>query len=141
MIMQVHKFEPLSEGSISDFTLWFGPIPIHWVAVHSNVDFPHGFTDTQQQGPMKSWSHTHTFTAESDHVSRVSEHVEYAYRSGWAGLAPFPEGSEVLSARVLAGELPSGATRSTVESGIGTWAGATVAAFARATSTGPVSAN
>ena len=86
MLMQVHRFEPLSEGSVSDFTLWLGPVPFHWIAIHSNVDFPHGFTDTQQQGPMKYWAHTHTFTAESEQVSRVSEHIEYEYRSGLPGL-------------------------------------------------------
>jgi ligand-binding SRPBCC domain-containing protein len=86
MIMQVHRFEPLSEGSVSDFTLWLGPVPIHWIAIHSNVDFPRGFTDSQQQGPMKYWSHTHTFSAENERVSRVSEHIEYEHRSGLPGL-------------------------------------------------------
>jgi hypothetical protein len=43
--------EPLAEGSISDFTLWFGPLPIRWTARHSHIDPLHGFTDTQVRGP------------------------------------------------------------------------------------------
>ena len=62
MIMQVHKFEPLAEGSIGEFTMWMGPIPVRWKAVHSDVS-PAGFTDTQEAGPMKFWKHTHRFKA------------------------------------------------------------------------------
>jgi len=86
IIMQVHKFEPLGEGSISDFTLWLGPLPVHWVAVHSNVDFSRGFTDTQQQGPFQVWRHTHTFTPEDENITRMSEHIEYEHFPGWRGL-------------------------------------------------------
>jgi len=86
IIVQIHEFEPLAEGSVSDFTLWIGPLPVHWVAVHSNVDSTRGFTDTQQQGPFKRWAHTHTFTAEGQNQSCVSEHIEYEHHSGWRGL-------------------------------------------------------
>ena len=30
---QIHDYEPLGEGSMADFTLWFGPFPIHWVCL------------------------------------------------------------------------------------------------------------
>ena len=46
MIMQVHRFDPLAEGSIGEFTMWMGPIPVHWKAEHSGVTSS-GFTDTQ----------------------------------------------------------------------------------------------
>ena len=82
---QIHGFEPLAEGSKADFTLWFGPLPIHWQAVHSNVD-ENGFTDTQARGPLKRWQHTHRFTAVSDDVTLVSEHIEYEYERGLWGL-------------------------------------------------------
>jgi ligand-binding SRPBCC domain-containing protein len=85
IIAQIHYHEPLGEGSRSGFTLWFGPLPIHWQVVHSNVD-GNGFTDTQLRGPLKRWSHTHRFLAEDQNTTRVSEHIEYEYRSGLAGL-------------------------------------------------------
>ena len=30
IIAQIHSYEPLGEGSVARFTLWFGPIPIRW---------------------------------------------------------------------------------------------------------------
>ena len=82
---QIHDYEPLAEGSKADFTLWFGPFPIRWEAVHSDVG-EHGFTDTQVRGPLKQWRHTHRFTEMSDGVTQVSEHIEYEYDSGVRGL-------------------------------------------------------
>ncbi len=92
IFVQLHKVEPLAEGSISEFTLWFGPLPIRWKAVHSGVDPLHGFTDTQALGPMKLWRHTHRFASEAEGCTRVSEHVEYEHYSGpkgWLGRALF----------------------------------------------------
>ena len=83
--MQVHRFEPLADGSVAEFTMWLGPIPVRWQAVHSAVSAA-GFTDTQVAGPMKRWVHTHSFTAISDHQSRVSEHIEFEHHRGPRGL-------------------------------------------------------
>ena len=85
MIMQVHKFEPLAEGSIGEFTMWMGPIPVRWKAVHSDVS-PAGFTDTQEAGPMKFWKHTHRFKAIDGSTTEVHEHIEFEHFSGWRGL-------------------------------------------------------
>jgi ligand-binding SRPBCC domain-containing protein len=85
IIAQLHYHEPVADGSRSNFTLWFGPWPLHWKVVHSNVD-QNGFTDTQIRGPLKRWRHNHRFIAQSDGTTRVSEHIEYDYRAGLAGL-------------------------------------------------------
>jgi ligand-binding SRPBCC domain-containing protein len=85
IISQLHHHEPLGEGSRSSFTLWFGPLPLHWKVVHSDVD-QNGFTDTQIRGPLKQWQHVHSFIAVDDNTTRVSEHIEYEYRSGLSGL-------------------------------------------------------
>lgn len=61
MIVQFHQIEPMADGSVSDFTMWLGPLPIRWVAVHSDVTPRHGFVDSQQRGPFRSWVHRHTF--------------------------------------------------------------------------------
>lgn len=96
LFVRVHQFEPLAEGSLAEFTLWVGPLPIRWRARHSNVDPLHGFTDTQVKGPLASWIHTHHFEAISSVASRVTDEVKYTYRPGWAGwlsrlfFAPLP---------------------------------------------------
>jgi ligand-binding SRPBCC domain-containing protein len=84
IISQIHYHEPLGEGSRSNFTLWFGPLPLHWKVVHSDVD-QNGFTDTQLRGPLKRWQHTHRFVAEDAFTTRVCEHIDYEYRPGLAG--------------------------------------------------------
>ena len=83
--VQLHRVDPLGEGAIAAFTLWFGPLPVRWVAVHSQVDTLRGFTDTQRSGPLKFWRHTHAFAALDTSTTRVSEHVEYEHHAGWRG--------------------------------------------------------
>src|SRR5436309_2383717 len=84
--VQLHRVDPLAEGAIADFTLWFGPLPVRWLARHSQVDPLHGFTDTQESGPLKFWQHTHRFEALDAASTRVSEHVAYRHHGGWRGL-------------------------------------------------------
>jgi ligand-binding SRPBCC domain-containing protein len=91
--VQMHSVEPLGEGTVSEFTMWFGPLPVRWVAVHSNVS-QNGFTDTQKRGLMKSWQHKHRFTAEGDDTTRIDEHIEYEHHADWRGIL-----SRVLFAR------------------------------------------
>ncbi len=85
MIMQVHRFDPLADGSIGEFTMWMGPIPVRWKAEHSNVSQT-SFTDTQVSGPMKSWVHTHTFRSLGDDLTEVHEHIEFEHFGGLKGL-------------------------------------------------------
>lgn len=82
--MQVHAFEPLGEGSLANFTMWIGPIPLHWQAVHSDVSV-NGFTDTQLEGPNQSWVHTHRFIPLPNGKTQVHEHIEFEYSSGLLG--------------------------------------------------------
>lgn len=42
------------------FTIWLGPLPVRWTAIFSEVG-EDGFTDTQLQGPYRSWIHRHRF--------------------------------------------------------------------------------
>lgn len=88
-IVQLHSIEPLAEGSKSKFTLWIGPLPLHWTAVHRNVT-DSGFTDVQVEGPAKKWEHTHSFVAVGSEVTEIREHVEYEHeRSGWGLVTRF----------------------------------------------------
>ncbi len=83
-IVQLHEIQPLAEGSVSTFTLWIGPIPLHWKAVHKDVSV-NGFTDVQAEGPAKKWEHTHRFIPVSPVVTEVREHIEYEHKSGYQG--------------------------------------------------------
>ena len=85
MIMQVHNFEPLANGSVAEFTMWMGPVPVRWKAVHSDVSST-GFTDTQTSGPMKHWAHTHSFSSIDEKTSEVHEHIEYEHFGGLKGI-------------------------------------------------------
>lgn len=82
---QIHRFDPLGEGAVAEFTLWFGPLPVRWQAVHSEVS-ERGFTDTQASGPLQSWQHRHTFTPISENLTRIEEQIEYSHHDGLRGL-------------------------------------------------------
>ena len=83
-IVQLHEIEPLGEGSVSRFTLWVGPLPLRWKAVHRDVS-ERGFTDVQTEGPAQKWEHTHTFTPVSSDVTEVREHIEFEHKRGFWG--------------------------------------------------------
>lgn len=83
VIVQIHHLEPLGEGSIAEFTMWFGPFPVRWTARHVNVDSLRGFTDIQEKGPMLHWQHTHSFTAITDAITEVQDRIEFDYQPGW----------------------------------------------------------
>ena len=85
IIVQLQRVDPMVEDSVSEFTLWIGPLPIHWRAVHSQVS-KYGFTDIQERGPMARWQHTHHFLPVSDRVTQIQEHIEYEHFPGWRGI-------------------------------------------------------
>lgn len=84
-IVQLHAIEPLGEGSVSTFTLWVGPLPLRWKAVHRNVS-DRGFTDVQAVGPAAKWEHTHTFVPLTPETTQIREHIEYEHKPGAWGL-------------------------------------------------------
>lgn len=85
IIAQIHEYEPLAEGSNARFTLWFGPFPVRWHAVHSNVSDA-GFTDLQISGPLKSWRHNHRFTPDGNDATIVRDEISYEHDRGLRGL-------------------------------------------------------
>ncbi|MBL8057816.1 MAG: SRPBCC family protein [Anaerolineales bacterium] len=85
LVVQLHRVDPLAEGAVAEFTLWLGPLPLRWTAIHTAVDPLHGFTDTQTRGPLQRWRHTHRFTAAGPQTTLVTEHIEFEHRPGPAG--------------------------------------------------------
>jgi ligand-binding SRPBCC domain-containing protein len=84
-LVQLHEVEPLGEGSVSRFTLWVGPLPLRWRAVHRDVSQT-GFTDIQAEGPARRWEHTHRFTAITPQLTEIHEHIEFEHKSGFWGV-------------------------------------------------------
>ena len=84
-IVQLHAIEPLGEGSVSTFTLWVGPLPLRWRAVHRNVT-DRGFTDVQASGPAAKWEHTHSFVPLAEGTTEIREHIEFEHKRGFWGL-------------------------------------------------------
>ena len=85
VIVQLHDIEPLAEGSVSRFTLWMGPLPIRWKAVHRDVT-DQGFTDVQVEGPAQKWEHTHSFIEQGANLTQIREHIEYEHKPGLWGV-------------------------------------------------------
>ena len=80
ILVQVHKApEHLAEGDEMDFTLWLGPLPIHWVARFEDVTST-SFVDRQIRGPMRSWRHQHSFVAIDELTTDVVDEVELEVR-------------------------------------------------------------
>ncbi len=82
MLVQFNDVEPLGEGSRADFTLWAGPVPIRWVALHSNVVYLKGFEDTQVEGPYEHWHHKHHFVAVDAQTTLVIDEIEAQLGAG-----------------------------------------------------------
>ena len=80
ILVQVHRApEHLAEGDEMDFTLWLGPLPIHWVARFEDVTAT-SFVDRQVRGPMRSWRHHHRFIAIDELTTDVVDEVELEVR-------------------------------------------------------------
>jgi ligand-binding SRPBCC domain-containing protein len=65
----------LGDGDLMDFTMWVGPLPLHWLAQIQDVS-ERGFTDRQLQGPFGHWQHRHSFEPLADGLTEVVDQVE-----------------------------------------------------------------
>lgn len=86
VIVQARSLQPLAEDSRSAFTLWFGPLPVRWLARHVRVAHSEGFTDIQEQGPFRLWEHTHAWRADGPNLTEMTEMVRYEHHPGLKGL-------------------------------------------------------
>ena len=63
IIVRIHEAPPvLKNNDRMRFTLWLGPLPLHWTA-QIETDTPTSFIDRQISGPFALWEHRHTFSA------------------------------------------------------------------------------
>lgn len=87
VITQMHRVEPLAEGSIAEFTLWMGPIPIRWRARHELLADESGFVDIQESGPYSYWKHQHMFVQLDGNQTEVRDEITAKFGHGlWKGV-------------------------------------------------------
>jgi len=73
--VQVQHAPPvLADGDEMVFTLWLGPLPVHWLARIQAVSAA-GFTDRQVRGPFAAWVHRHTFQAVDENTTDVIDEI------------------------------------------------------------------
>lgn len=75
----------LTEGELK-FTMWFGPIPLRWIARHEVGPTEHSFADRQIKGPMAYWRHEHIFEVVDDEHVALIDRVTRAHKSGFQGI-------------------------------------------------------
>jgi ligand-binding SRPBCC domain-containing protein len=86
IFMQLHRDErtSMTEGEI-EFTLWFGIIPIRWIARHEPGRTETSFADLMVKGPMAYWRHEHIFEEAEEGVALI-DRVNIAHKPGIPGL-------------------------------------------------------
>ena len=76
---------PIYEGMIIDYTV--SPllnIPMKWRTRITQVAFQHSFTDFQEKGPYKYWSHFHEFVQNGEGVL-IKDTIDYDLPLGFLG--------------------------------------------------------
>ncbi len=63
-----------------------GPLPLQWIAIHTEFDPPHLFADRQESGPFAYWYHRHRFFEDGQGGTVLKDDVEYALPLGLIGL-------------------------------------------------------
>lgn len=86
IFMQLHEDRrtSITDGEI-EFTLWFGPIPVRWVARHAALDEGIGFRDYQVRGPLAYWSHEHIMEAVTGGAA-LTDRITFAHHRGLRGV-------------------------------------------------------
>ncbi|MFP4477459.1 MAG: TIGR01777 family oxidoreductase [Desulfatibacillaceae bacterium] len=68
--------ENLRPGTKVVFRVYNGPLPVTWVARHTDYEPPYMFRDEQVSGPFDHWRHTHRFS-EAGGGCTLSDEIEY----------------------------------------------------------------
>src|SRR5262245_38604403 len=74
----------LTSGEI-EFRLWFGIIPIRWLARHEPGPIETSFADVMLSGPMAYWRHEHIFR-EVSAGTELTDRVTLAHKPGLSGI-------------------------------------------------------
>ena len=80
-VQVVRREGGLITGAVTEFRLFLGPVPLTWLARHTNYEKNRFFTDEQISGPFESWVHRHEFTPENG-KTRLSDIISYILPGG-----------------------------------------------------------
>jgi len=80
-VQVVRREGGLEVGAISEFRLLLGPLPVRWVARHTECERYRVFSDRQIAGPMESWVHRHEFVQENG-KTRLTDAIAYELPGG-----------------------------------------------------------
>ncbi|KAB8318978.1 SRPBCC family protein [Tolypothrix campylonemoides VB511288] len=71
----------LGKGAITEFRLFLGPLPLRWLARHTQYEEYRLFTDEQISGPFDSWVHRHLFEPENG-KTRLTDEISFSMPGG-----------------------------------------------------------
>ncbi len=77
--------DSIRPGSRVVLRTWLGPLPVRWVAEHTEYHPPHGFADRQVSGPFASWNHRHCFLPDGAGGTLLRDEVDYELPLGSLG--------------------------------------------------------
>jgi ligand-binding SRPBCC domain-containing protein len=77
----VSRHGGLQTGARVVFQAFLGPIPITWVAVHTEYERNRLFVDEQERGPFAYWKHRHEFLPQGP-TSILADRIEFRLKGG-----------------------------------------------------------
>ena len=80
-VQMVSREGGLGVGARLVFRVFVGPIPITWVAVHTEFVRNRLFVDVQESGPFAYWKHRHEFSPDGDGMV-LADRIEFRLKGG-----------------------------------------------------------
>jgi len=77
--------DSIRPGSRVKLKVMVGPIPLRWIAEHTEYDPGRSFADRQIQGPFSRWFHRHLFLDDEAGGTLLRDEIEYTLPLGWFG--------------------------------------------------------
>lgn len=85
IFVQTHRDDRTAfDAGELEFTLWFGPLPLRWIARHEAGPTETSFADRMVSGPMAYWHHEHIFHEVEGGVE-LTDRVTLAHQPGLQG--------------------------------------------------------
>lgn len=72
-IQVLRRDDSLQVGSEVVFRVWMGPLPVIWLARHTEFHGLDGFVDEQIRGPFHYWRHAHRFEPHAEGTLLVDD--------------------------------------------------------------------